>query len=539
MTYEEIVVDNDFIHEMEVYREIEEGIGLVQGSSINPSFFAEKMVGMKPYSWQVYVMELFRRSIKERAIKLELDISNMGSEEDDGYIKIDVDGKEFIIITSRQIGKSTLIAIMSLWVTLFNKVSSTIFENTSIIIVSASDQQAKKLLRDVNRLLIIGDAKMATYVDDDEPIFGKHYFTDLLSKDDPNNTEMITFTKHDEDKHGKFLLAGSKHGSTIKSYPPTSKVLGESASVIWIDEAAFSDKVTDLFVFDYLYPVGNATNAIRGYTSTPWATSGFFYRMVDPDGVYNNKNVIVACFTIDAIRIENKNQYDNSMKIINQLNADGKMHEVQRAYYCRFVKGEKSFFDPEKVNEVFDNDMQSLTSFKGDCDVGIDFGGQKSSKTVVTISMLDDDGHIHRLYEHHYGVQQDLTLLDDIKDLMKDFNIQRVVVDSCPEGDFLIRRMEEELHWDVTHFVFRTDKVKKFNAFRSMVNKGKVHSYQDEDLKTEMGALEHTTGGQRSLIAHAPGYSDDYIDSFIISCYNFIQDDTDRVGFYDWGMDNA
>jgi len=529
MVFEEIVVDDEFIKDMDYYREIEEGHDLVQGSSYNPNYFSEKMLGIKPYSWQVYVMELFRRSIDKRARKLKIDMTEIDNYEG-GKITIDVDGKEFVIITSRQIGKSTLIAIMSIWVTMFNKVKGTLFENTSIIIVSASDDQAKKLLREINRLLLVGDGKMASYLDGEEMVFGKNYFTKLLSKDDPNNTTMITFNKH-EDKHGDYLLKGSLHGSTIKSYPPTSKVLGETASVIWIDEAAFTDKITDTFVFDYLYPVGNSTNAIRGYTSTPWATSGFFYKMVDPDGVYDNDHALVTCFTIDAIRIENINQYDNVMKIINTLNQDGKINQVQRAYYCRFVKGEKSYFNPEKVTNCFENEEIMLDRFGGSCDLGVDFGGQTTSKTVLTISYLDDHDVIHRIYHKTYGVGKDDSIISDIEELMTRFKIERIVPDDCPQGDYLIRDMKDK-GWNVQPMNFRTDKIKKYGAFRSKLNREEIYTYPDEDLKTEMYSLEFIEGVRNTMIRHAPGYGDDLIDSFLLSCYFFLND-TVGGNYYD------
>jgi hypothetical protein len=536
VVFKELVVDESFISEMSVFRGKPSGFsGLVASSSVSPVFFSERMLGVVPYSWQVYVLELFRRLVVGRARRVSLDLSGL-DDCFDGSFRLLVDGEELVVITSRQIGKSTLLALLSVWLCVFNRVPGTLFFNTSVLIVSASDDQSKKLLREINRLLLLGDAHMSSYLGDDgEPLFGREYFSSLLSDSDPNNTSTITFSKYDVGVHGDYLLKGSLQGSTIKSYPPTSKVLGETASVLFVDEAGKTDKISDLFLYDYLYPVGNSTSAIRAYTSTPWTTSGFFYRAVDPDGVYGESNFLVVCFTIDAIRLENPGYYESVMKTIKSMESDGKLDEVQRAYYCRFVKGEKSYFKPGSVDVVFDKDLVMLEGSGLPVDLGVDFGGQVSSRTVVTISHFNEDsGVVSRLYHRVYPVQEDMSLLDDIAELMTRFNVQRVVVDDCPAGDYLIRVMEQERLWDVTRMNFRTDKVKKYGAFRSLMNKGLLVSYPDSDLKTEMMALEVSSGGQRSLLRAAPGYNDDMIDSWVISCYHFLDTLVDGVSFYDW-----
>jgi len=442
--------------------------------------------------------------------------------------------REFVAITSRQIGKSKALSIFCVWAAIFNKYPGTIANNTSALIVSASDVQAKKLLYEMKRDMRIGNTYMRdTYRDEDnKPAFGEAFFDELLSDNEPNNTTTITFKEWDKEVHG-VLLKGSKSGSTIKSYPPTSAVLGETASIVIEDEAGKSDKITDQFHYDYLYPTGNSTNAVRIYTSTPWGPSGFFYRMVDPDDMYGDTPGYVVLFSMEAIQLENEFQYKAVKKIVDQLNKDGKTDEVQRAYYCRFIKGESSYFDPQDVFNIFE-DFSMLDKYKEPCDMGVDFGGQVKSKTVITITEYTEDGIIRRLYHKTYEVGKDTDLIQDIEELRQFFNIQRIIVDDCPAGQVFIRQMEEEKGWEVERMSFRADKVKKYGAFRVKLKKGRIQSYQDEDLKTEMLAMEHTPGSRQSNIQHAPGYSDDLIDSFLMSTYFFI-DDEDSVTFFEWG----
>lgn len=500
---EETKVDETFIKLMDEYRTPKDkDMGLIEACSKSPIIFSERMLGLKPYSWQVKFLHSILQAING-----------------------ETDDREFVAITSRQIGKSTAVAILALWMAVFNKRAGTVSNNTQVGIISASDVQAKKLLNEMKKLMRIGDTFMrTTYVEDKEPMFGSNFFTDLVDEHEANNTTTITFKPYNEEVHGEYLLVGSKNGSTIKSYPPTAIVLGETFSLIVVDEAGKSERITDQFFYDYLQPTGNATDGIYIYTSTPWVSSGFFYRMVDPDDIYGEYHIQKMLFTIDAIEKEAPDYHDKIKKKVQQMSADGKGGEVQRAYYCRFVKGEKSYFDPDNVFDMFDASLKERAFYTGPCDLGVDFGGQVTSRTVLTVSTLDDKGKAVRLYCKTYNVSEDDTLIEDIADLFNLFNIQRIIPDDCPAGAFLIRRMIDK-GWEVEPMNFRSEKTKKYGAFRSMLNKGLIKSYPDEELKTEMLALEIAEGRRQSNIQHAPGYTDDLIDSFLLSTYFYIEDE--------------
>ena len=505
MSVKETVIDKEFIEAMEVYRTPDKTVGLIEACSKSVIIFADYMLGLKLYSWQVQFLN---------EIQVEMP-KNEGK-------------REFVSITSRQIGKSTALAVFSLWCSMFNKYKGTVSNNTSVGIASASDVQAKKLLYEMKKFIRLGDRHMEiSYKDEDgNTQFGSNFFSSLLDDNEPNNTTTITFKPHNDEIHGEFLLACSKSGSTIKSYPATSTVLGETFSVVIIDEAGKTDRISDQFFYDYMYPTGNSTNAVRIYTSTPWVSSGFFYRMVDPDDVYGDSPSYTVLYTVDAIRLENPNYYKTVMKVVNQLNKDGKVDEVQRAYYCRFVKGELSFFNPDDILNMFYLDSVMSIGSATMCDLGIDFGGQTVSRTVLTVTSMGDDGHVNRLWHKVYEVGKDDLLIEDIENLvLPNFNIQRMIPDECPQGDFMIRKMVDK-GWDIHPMNFRTDKVKKYGAFRSALHKGLIHSYGDDELQTEMLALEFNNGDRQSLINHAPGYTDDLIDSFIMSCYFFVQDES-------------
>ena len=545
---EEIKVDSTFIKLMDELRQPDKSVGLIEAGRKNIIVFAERMLGLQPpgiikpkgknkyghiYSWQVFTLRMIQQSLEAR-INPKVVIKTYGGETS-GHIKLLIDDREFVVITSRQIGKSVMLSILSLWCTIYNVIPSGAYYNSNVLIVSASDVQAKKLLYEMKKMIAVGDKYMAmTYLEEDgtTPMFGESFFTSMLSTDDPNNTTTISFVEHRPDVHGEIILAQSKYGSSIKSYPPTSSVLGETAGLVIIDEAGMTERITDQFFYDYLYPVGNSTDAIRVYTSTPWLVSGFFYRLVNPDGIYVDTPSQVYCFTIDAIKIENPTYHERIMKIVKQMLDDGKKNEVQRAYYCRFVKGESSYFNPEDIYPVFEKGLGMKTSFAEPCDLGVDFGGQVKSKTVLTVSYLDSENISRRLYHRTYEVGKDTEMLRDIAELKTKFNIQRIIVDDCPAGAPYIIKMKEA-GWDVQLMNFRSEKVKKYGAFRVALKRGKIKSYEDDNLKTEMLALEFTPGSRQSNIQHAPGYSDDLLDSFLMSCY-FYLDDEQKVEFFQW-----
>ena len=501
----ETVVDEAFVAEMDEFRAKPKGKGLLEACSESVVLFAEHMLGVTLYSWQVKFLTGIQKAANG-----------------------DYWTREFLALTSRQIGKSMSVAILSLWATTFNKVPGGVGNSTLVGIFSASDIQAKKLLYEIKKLIRMGDRHMKeTYGDK----FKDDFFSELLDDNEPNNTTTITFKAHNQEVHGDYLLKDSNGGSSIKSYPPTSSVLGETFTLLVEDEAGKSDRFTDAAHDDYISPTGDAFNAIRIYTSTPWTLSGFFYRLADPENIHDEHNYERLMFTCEAIKDENKVQYEVIKKKVDKLIIDGQKDVADRAYYCRFVKGEMNYFAPEKVRDMFDDTLSQTDSFSGECDMGVDFGGKEKSKTVITISTMEEDGTVRRLYHRSYPVGGDEHLLDDIASLLRVFNVQRIIPDECPAAQYLIPEMRNK-GWNIHPMNFRSDKVKKYGAFRAALNRGEIVSYRDDDLLVEMNSLEFAHGNRQSVIHPAPGYNDDLIDSFVMSCYFFVQED-EGFRYYD------
>jgi hypothetical protein len=530
MNIEPKLVDQTFIDHMEEYRKPDTSVGLIEACSKSVIVFADKMLGLRLYAWQVDFLSQLQKVCDEPDRQ-----------------KQRVMPKSFTAITSRQIGKTKSVAVFALWAVTFNKYpADTVGNHTVIGIVSALDRQAKELLRAIRMESIMGDRHMeSTYkTEAGTPMFGSRFFSDLIdgqgqekgardSYKAENNTTTLTMKAYK--KHLGLLLKDSKVGSIIKSYAPTDIVLGQTFTITIIDEMGRSDKITDEFM-EYFSPTGNKNAAIRIHLSTPWESAGPFYRLVNPDGIFEESDTQLFVYSIDAIKIESFDYWESVQKEIRKLELDGRMDEVKRSYYCRFVKGETSYFNPQHVIESFDSKLVMVEEYSGPCDMGIDFGGQVKSKTVVTISRFDPEtGTVLRLYHKDYPVQQDLTLLDDVTDLLKRFNVQRIIPDDCPAGDFLIRTMKEK-GWNVHPMNFRSDKVKKYGSFRSLLARGKIKSYPDDALRIEMLSMEFSNSRVQSIIQHAAGYSDDLIDSFLMSVYFYLEDNS---GFRFYSFDDV
>ena len=510
---EEIDITPKLIKKYSKYGEKPEGKGLLEACSDSIIVFSEQMLGLKLYTWQkIVAIDIMKAVNKPKAIR------------------------EFVVLTSRQIGKTTFAAIMALWVSVFNKLPTDLSNNSDCGIISATEDQAGLVLKEVYNYILMGDIYCREhYSKEPKDAMDIGIISMLIDEKEDNNKRVMSFhadsksidpsTGAENHKYGNFFLKGSKIGTKLKTYPPTGRVLGQKFAWLHEDEAGFAEKFSDIAHKEYLYPTGVARDAIRIYTSTPWQTSGFFYELADPD---DNKDVhpyMRYSFTIEAIKIENPKQYATVMKTVEEMRLNGDIDGAERSYYCKFVKGEKSYFDPEKVDESFkDEEVVMLDKYDGECDIGVDYGGQVKSRSAITVTALIEDV-VTRIYHKPYEVGKDDSMLDDLEnDIMKRFpNWQRIIPDDCPAGDFRTRIMMEK-GWNVHPMSFRTWKVKKYGAFRSKLNKGGIKSYKDDDLKIEMKALEFSNAAVQSNITAPRGYRDDLIDSFVMSSFFFLED---------------
>lgn len=179
---------------------------LFKACSGDPAVFAYYMLGIKLYAWQFLVT---REIVKGN--------------------------KRVILNTSRQIGKSLLSSVISLWFAVFNKGCTSEFKNTKVGVISATDDQAKKVMKDIKNLVYIGNHYCRIHYSKSKgDLFHIGLFSFLVddARDAENNKSTITFKSWS--KEFGILLGNSLVGSFIKCYPPTDIVRGETFDLLFV-----------------------------------------------------------------------------------------------------------------------------------------------------------------------------------------------------------------------------------------------------------------------------------------------------------------
>lgn len=447
----------------------------------NTGYFMYHMLGIKPYLWQY-------RAFKE----------------------LDKGSKRNIFCTSRQsLGKSTMLAVYALKMAFYNLMPHKSTLNTTRVgIISATEDQSKKLVNDIRSLIYKGDewVRMITK--------GKveKFFSSQLdnTKNAKNSQSVITF----------------KNGSSISCYPPTNKVRGFTFNILMIDEAAFIEE--DEFFYEIALPTISKTDGQLIITSTPRGQRGFFYELFDPNDEKDGNGFFRLW--LDWTHIEDPKEKKRIESIRDLYYATGREREFDQEYMALFTIDKDSFFDSEDVDKAVDPALSKQDSYFGLCDLGIDFGGMGHSKTVLTISTLDDDGIIKLIWDYEYKDGEEIHLIDDIKELVKKFNIQRIIADDCPEGKSYIESLEHA-GFNVHRMNFAKEKVKKYVQFRSKLRQGKIKFYKNKKLIAEMKSLEAIETVRTTKIQKPSGGSDDMIDSFVMSTYFYTEEDN-KVKFF-------
>ena len=430
------------------------------------------------------------------------------------------DGKKKVIICCcRQIGKTTLLAMIALWALTFNKGNSGVGKNTKIGIVSRSDTQAKKMLADIKNLMRLGDYHIAETRDISE------FFTKMIdsSQTAANNRTTITFLPRE----------GSKIASFIKSFPPTDAILGNTLDFIFPDEASrIDERQPDIYDRAIVPTTIENPHALTVITSTPRGHFGFFYDLFDPYNNYKVHEYERFWFDMNCIQYDVPMKHASIKEKYDAVVKKGDEITARQEYFADFVVNETSFFNPLDIDTMIDEKASAVFDYSGSCDMGIDFGGKGTSHSVITISGLDEHDNIRRIYHRRYDISEDGSIIEDVEQLLKDFKVDNIICDDCPAAQYIMNKMEEK-GMNLTKMNFAGEKTKKYGSFREQLHKQRIRTYMDEELVIEMRAMiQKQISGSRTKIAAPKGYTDDLIDSFMMSAYFYI-DEVEPFRFLD------
>jgi hypothetical protein len=214
--------------------------------------------------------------------------------------------RQCIVLTSRQVGKSTAVALLALHEVLANP-------NRLVLMVSASLRQASELFRKAHMF----------WRDLGRPVGANSETTMSLSLD--NNSRLL-------------------------SLPPSPvTVRGYAANLLVVDEGSYTPDL----LYQSVRPVLAATQGRLVALSTPWAASGWFHHVWTEGGDDWRR------FTADA----------RDCPRITQEFLDAERRALGEFYYAseyemQFHANVSSVFDMNEVAAAFDNDYSATNFFE-------------------------------------------------------------------------------------------------------------------------------------------------------------------------------
>lgn len=412
--------------------------------------------------------------------------------------------------TARQVGKTVSLSVYALQSAFFNTRPVGFKKRTLIIIVSATEEQSKQVMENIKSLIYTGDSHI-------EKLTGgrmKRFFSSEVSKEERNDKSTITFN----------------NGCRIISLPPTDRIRGYSPSIVFVDEAAFLPN-EDIYT-NAIKPLVADTNGQIVLTTTPNGQQGYFFNLFDPGDDKTVHEYERLWFDYHCIMFDDPERVKRMMIEERIANDMGDSKRFAQENLADFTAQVGAFFEIEHVDACVDKDFVKQDTWKEPCDLGVDFG-KEISRTVISIVCLEKDGKTLRLlYQYEYPAKTDLSLIDDIAALMKRFNIQRIIFESCP-ADETFRQMALQRGWNMTEFVPQAEKLRKYTSFKNKVALGRFKMYREPDMLTQMKGLQYEETPRTTKIYAGSGLRDDRVDSVVIAA-KYILEDNGSVKTFDW-----
>jgi len=417
---------------------------------------------------------------------------------------------------ARRLGKSTIVALLSFWMTYFNKYPKNSMEKFTVAgLVSKENDAAKKLLANVKSLIWDGDMRWYN-ITKNTPHEEKNHFSKKLTE--PTNAEQITWANK----------------SVIKSFPPTKKVKGWGFSFLFIDEIAYLDpkeEEPDAFYSLTCVPTLADCGGKMCIASTPCGQSGLFYNLFDPDEKLGTDFFRVQ-FTWEINR-ESETYVAMVLAEKENLRRQGKEAYYRQEYEAEFTVVQSSFYEVDDVNNYFDETMSDIYEWhKSPCSVGIDFG---ISTCLTTITVKTKYlGKIMTLYQRAFPVGFDNNQLmnqsndDGIPAMFRRYDVQWLVPEESSVSDMFVKWCKREGY---PTYAYRFSggnlggKNTAYHTHRSMLKSGIMKCYPIKLLKQEMMGLQEVQEKVNWIISKPSGGSDDCIDSDVYATTPFFIDE--------------
>lgn len=421
-------------------------------------------------------------------------------------IKQILDHQKVAIVKGRQIGFSTTISLFCLWAAYFNKFKSGATGNTKICVISKDDDAAKKLLQSIKDFMYMGDAYMSKFLKGKKDKNGNLLdYNQMFSREIVvNNVDQLKL----------------KNGAIIYSFPPTGKVRGTSNDILFIDETAFLGEGKGLDVEKFYYtdalPSISETAGKIIVSSTPNGYGGLYYEIIDPEGKRDEHEFHRFMFPF-TVNKDNPN-YLEQVELFKK-HMDPK--KFAQEYLCDFTQNDISYFNSEKVEQMFDAHVRDINPDDYEHIASVDYG-MSESRTVITLCS-EIEGTITRTYYKEFESGWDINGVIPFMEGLKDrFRINKIVVDQCPQGDAINKKMIE-MGWNIELFDFHTKKIETYQAFKNRMNKGEVKIAPDTETERQFYEMQQEESKTGKLMIHKPkGGRDDIVDGMIMASSHYL-----------------
>lgn len=389
-----------------------------------------------------------------------------------------------IVCSSRQIGKSTVVAVMALHHALFKS-------GQNVIVVSPTLDQSRKLLGMIRDLIYKGDMHMKQF----------HKKMAFFSGQINNRQEAVNTSQQ----------ISFENKSLIKSVPAAESARGNTANLLIEDEAGFMD---DEIHEKILEPTVSFTGGKIILLSTPNGSKGYFYKFFDPEDEQEERERDYDRFWFNWDICPNPVM----RQTIEKRQASLDRLTFQQEYEALFTVSKSNFFESDSVDGCvkFDSVVHKC---KDVCFLGVDWG-VKVCHTVISIGTIVDS-KFRLLYQHEFPTGHDnRQVVSFIESLMNDFNITKIVTDDCSLADPFNREMEEK-GWEVVRFDFNKQKISTYSFFKDWVNLGKIELPNISELLKEMKSLQYERSDVTGVAKiHKPQTGwDDRVDSLVM-CFS-------------------
>ena len=402
--------------------------------------------------------------------------------------------------TARQIGKSFVIGVYAFWAAYNNKFPVGIDKKTKIGIVSATEDQAKKLLKDIYKQVQCADGVFAKLTKGTSSSSAK-YFTDKMVE-----------------KPTAYKLEWS--GGSIECFPPTRKLRGNSLSFLFIDEGDFLGcEKPDYFFKSEAMPTLKKTGGSCFIFSTPSGLPSFYqniFKPTEPEPLIGWKRIWYNWTIHKADWVSGWSAYKQALE-------DGDLVDFEAEFEAKFTSGRHSFFNPEKLDKCVNTARQEITECTAPVYVGIDFSGGGKCRTAVSFAywnQQEEKSIVLQSKEFVQGYEND-KLVNYLNTWKRRYNIHTIVAEKCPAGETPISLIKRA-GYRVIEFNSRADKIVGYMNMEIAINNERIELYPHKTAISQLKGLEAVETKMNNIQIHkVSGMLDDVADSVMFAVSEF------------------